>query len=332
MRTGLKLPQISAFPLRNFRSSRNSAKLHRTAKMEDKTDKITKPEAEFNEKKDSGSPSGSERRDVFDVPGDGSKKLSAVFENPLAGVSRDTLMKDVAEFCQKYDLMDHLDVMRRGALVAQRPNAAQGMDELSAEEKEQIAREHTHKWDQPWMLYFLVSMSSLAAAVQGMDESVNNGAQAFYLEELNVSPSDRFSESMQTNLTGLIVGAPYLACAILGCWLTEPLNKVFARRGTIFISCFIAAVASIWEGVANSWVNLFLARFVLGLGIGSKSSTVPVYTAECAPAPIRGALVMQWQVWTAFGIMLGNIMVSRQCLVEEDKLTFPGRRVRWSSI
>lgn len=110
---------------------------------------------------------------------------------------------------------------------------------------------------------------------------------------------------MQQSLTGLIVGAPYLACAVLGCWLTEPLNRVFARRGTIFISCAIAAIASIWEGVANSWVNLFLARFVLGLGIGSKSSTVPVYTAECAPAPIRGALVMQWQVWTAFGIMMG---------------------------
>lgn len=119
--------------------------------------------------------------------------------------------------------------------------------------------------------------------------------QALYLEELNIT-TRRFSKNMVDNLTGLVVGAPYLACAILGCWLTEPLNRVFARRGTIFISCLIAAVASIWEGVANSWVNLFLARFVLGLGIGSKSTTVPVYSAECAPAPIRGALVMQWQM------------------------------------
>lgn len=97
---------------------------------------------------------------------------------------------------------------------------------------------------------------------------------------------------MQDVLTGLIVGAPYLCCAILGCWVTQPLNSLLARRGTIFLSCAIAAVASIWEGVANSWVNLFIARFVLGLGIGPKSSTVPVYSAECAPAPIRGALVM----------------------------------------
>src|SRR2546423_1766703 len=106
-------------------------------------------------------------------------------------------------------------------------------------------------------------MCSAAAAVQGMDETVNNGAQALYLKDLNISPSKRFNTSMQDNITGLVVGAPYLCCAVLGCWMTEPLNKVLGRRGTIFVSCFIAAVASIWEGLANSWVNLFLARFVL---------------------------------------------------------------------
>lgn len=31
-----------------------------------------------------------------------------------------------------------------------------------------------------------------------------------------------------------------------------------------------------------------------------------MYAAECAPPLIRGALVMQWQTWTAFGVMLGN--------------------------
>ena len=83
---------------------------------------------------------------------------------------------------------------------------------------------------------------------------------------------------------------------------------------------------------------MFIARFALGLGIGPKSATgtlffsiesdhlgeskkphpvhhritnvelpypVPIYAAECTPPAIRGALVMQWQMWTAFGIMLG---------------------------
>lgn len=33
---------------------------------------------------------------------------------------------------------------------------------------------------------------------------------------------------------------------------------------------------------------------------------VPIFAAENSPAPIRGALVMSWQLWTAFGIFLGT--------------------------
>ncbi|KAL9002523.1 MAG: hypothetical protein Q9188_004546 [Gyalolechia gomerana] len=57
----------------------------------------------------------------------------------------------------------------------------------------------------------------------------------------------------------------------------------------------------------NTWWHLFIARFMLGLGIGPKSATIPIYAAECTPANIRGALVMMWQMWTAFGLMLGYI-------------------------
>lgn len=39
--------------------------------------------------------------------------------------------------------------------------------------------------------------------------------------------------------------------------------------------------------------------------MGLKEVTVPVFAAENAPAPIRGALVMTWQLWTAFGIFIG---------------------------
>ncbi len=31
-----------------------------------------------------------------------------------------------------------------------------------------------------------------------------------------------------------------------------------------------------------------------------------MFAAETAPPRLRGALVMQWQMWTAFGIMLGT--------------------------
>lgn len=59
---------------------------------------------------------------------------------------------------------------------------------------------------------------------------------------------------------------------------------------------------------ADSWWNLLLARFGLGLAVGAKSSTTPVYAAECAPTAIRGALTMTWQMWTAFGVVLGFVV------------------------
>ena len=50
---------------------------------------------------------------------------------------------------------------------------------------------------------------------------------------------------------------------------------------------------------------MFIARFALGLRIGPKSATVPIYSAECTPPQIRGALVMQWQMWTVSGRFVG---------------------------
>ncbi|KAL8703105.1 MAG: hypothetical protein Q9201_003696 [Fulgogasparrea decipioides] len=255
-----------------------------------------------------GALSEKRKHSVFDVDPSSRSHLNAVFENPLASVPDDQLMRDVEKFCQDYDLMDDIDDMKKGALLSKYPAGVKTADYLSDADKEAVIREKTHKWDHPFMLYWLCAMCSLAAATQGMDETANNGALPIYQELLDLTVEKQGSQTKVDNLTGLVVGAPYLACAVLGCWLTEPLNRIFARRGTIFISCFVAAVASIWEGVTNSWQHLFVARFVLGLGIGAKSATVPVYAAECAPAPIRGALVMQWQVWTAFGIMLGNII------------------------
>ena len=136
-----------------------------------------------------------------------------------------------------------------------------------------------------------------------LDETVVNGAQLFYRYQFGIDGEDPRS----TWLTGLLNSAPYLCCAFIGCWLTTPFNHLFGRRGTIFITCVFSALACLWQGFVNTWWHMFISRFFLGLGIGPKSATVPIYAAETTPPAIRGALVMQWQMWTAFGIMLGYV-------------------------
>ncbi|CAE6475084.1 unnamed protein product [Rhizoctonia solani] len=229
--------------------------------------------------------------------------VDAKLANPLVGIPHAKLEEQALQFAHSHNLSEYADLIRKGALVAQDPLGFDSLSQLTPEEKAELQREQTHRWDQPKTLYYLVVLCSMAAAVQGMDETVINGANLFWPKQFGIG-SEKGRDAW---LLGLVASAPYLCCAVLGCWLTDPMNRMFGRRGTIFITATLSWLTCFWQGVTNSWPHLFAARFVLGLGVGPKSSTVPVYAAECAPAPIRGALVMMWQMWTAFGIMLGFV-------------------------
>ncbi|KAJ3713395.1 hypothetical protein F5878DRAFT_396322 [Lentinula raphanica] len=259
-------------------------------------------EKPYVEKRDNASISMNEHTNSQD----GSfQNLNAKLANPLAHISHEQLMEDAKVFAETHGLEDLVVEFQKGALVAQDPSRFEDLTQLDEEDKAVLKRELTHKWDQPYMLYYLVILCSMAAAVQGMDESVINGANLFFAPQFGI---DVNANGKNQWLLGLVNSAPYLCCAVLGCWLTDPLNRFLGRRGTIFVTALFSFLTCIWQGVTNSWEHLFVARFVLGLGIGPKSSTVPVYAAECAPPAIRGALVMMWQTWTAFGIMIGTVM------------------------
>ncbi|KAF7795693.1 hypothetical protein EIP86_006858 [Pleurotus ostreatoroseus] len=232
---------------------------------------------------------------------------NAKLANPLEGIPQDQLLSDASRFARDYGLAHLTNEFKKGAILAQNPKSWETNPIFNEEDRHVLRDELTHRWSQPFQLYWLVIMCSLAAAVQGMDETVINGAQLFYPSQFGI-PQDSGTSGRNAWLLGLVNSAPYLCCGVVGCWLTAPLNHYLGRRGTIFFTAFISFAACIWQGVTNSWEHLFVARFVLGLGIGPKSATVPIYAAECAPPVIRGALVMMWQMWTAFGIMLGTVM------------------------
>lgn len=106
--------------------------------------------------------------------------LGTLINNPLAGMSRDEVLADVTNFVQEKGLMAHMESFRKGALVAQVTNQDYGFEkiqELSTDEKDLLRREITHRWSQPFMLYFLCTLCAGSAIVQGMDQSAVNAAQ-----------------------------------------------------------------------------------------------------------------------------------------------------------
>ncbi|KAK3081242.1 hypothetical protein LTS18_008742 [Coniosporium uncinatum] len=238
----------------------------------------------------------------------------AKIKNPLAGIPHDILMRQVEDFARDRDLSDMTDLLKRGALVAQNPAEFDTIPGITEPEREALAAEITHKWRQPRSMYFTVILCSIGAAVQGWDQTGSNGANLSFPVEFGI-PDSQYLDAAETIpnpnyehnlwLVGLINGAPYLASAFLGCWMSDPLNNYLGRRGTIFFSAVFCLLPVIGSACAQNWYELFITRILLGIGMGCKASTVPIYAAENVPAVIRGGLVMCWQLWTAFGILLG---------------------------
>ena len=114
---------------------------------------------------------------------------------------------------------------------------------------------------------------------------------------------------------------PYIGSALIGCWITDPLNYFLGRRGTLFWCGIFCTLSVIGSGFAQTWPQLLVrslffhafnkltnvlqvCRLLLGLGMGPKATTSPVFSAENTPASIRGGLVMCWQLWVRIFIPL----------------------------
>ncbi|TGJ87173.1 hypothetical protein E0Z10_g1582 [Xylaria hypoxylon] len=231
--------------------------------------------------------------------------VAAKIVNPLKGIPRDQLMRDVEAFVQEKGLEEHVAYFRKGALIAQSPmdfddiNGPEALDEV---EKQTLRDEILHKWRLPWKLYLTIITCSIGAAVQGWDQTGSNGATLFFPAYYGLAEKTARNEI----LIGLINAGPYISCAVLGCWLSDPFNNWLGRRGTIFIAANFCIWPVIGSAFSHTYAQQISNRLLMGIGMGLKAATVPIFAAENAPAAVRGALVMSWQMWTAFGIFLGT--------------------------
>ncbi|KAK5070395.1 hypothetical protein LTS08_007775 [Lithohypha guttulata] len=232
--------------------------------------------------------------------------------NPLIGIPRDALFADVDQFATTYGLQDIQPLLRKGALAAQNPFAIDTIPDLSDEDRQTLHEEITNRWRQPKILYITIILNSIAAAIQGWDQTGSNGANLSFPQDFGIDEGPEgpcaITGTCERNqwLVGAINSMPYFAIFLFAAWISDPLNHLLGRRHTIFIAAVFSLLAPIGMAVTQNWQQLMAVRVLLGIGMGLKEVTVPVFSAEVAPTMIRGGLVMSWQVWTAFGILLGT--------------------------
>jgi MFS family permease len=105
--------------------------------------------------------------------------------------------------------------------------------------------------------------------VQGWDQTGSNGATVKFPEVFGIA-GESDGDKM---LVGLVNAAPYLGTAFFGCWMSDPINDLIGRRGTIFFSANFCLWPVFGSAFCNTWQQLLACRLLLGMGMGTKAST-----------------------------------------------------------
>jgi len=140
-----------------------------------------------------------------------------------------------------------------------------------------------------------VTAASLGV-VYGYDLSNIAGALLFITDEFGLTT--RQQELVTTAVVlGEIAGAPGAGM----------LANLIGRRWSMVLVAAGYAVFALLGAMSDSVPMLLAARLLLGLTIGVSVVVVPVFVAESAPASVRGALLVGYQVATVLGIIVGYL-------------------------
>ncbi|GAA2789560.1 sugar porter family MFS transporter [Saccharopolyspora taberi] len=133
--------------------------------------------------------------------------------------------------------------------------------------------------------------------VYGYDIGNVSGALLFITEEMRLSPA------LQGSVTTVLV-----AGNIIGALIAGKLATAIGRKPTMLVVVVGYAVFAAWSALVSDILWLDISRFFLGIAIGLSLVVAPIFLAESAPAAIRGALVVGYQVATVTGILLAYLV------------------------
>lgn len=144
---------------------------------------------------------------------------------------------------------------------------------------------------------FVASVAAVAGILFGFDTGVISGAILFIRHQYHLSPA----------MNGLIVSAVLMG-ALIGSIGGGRMADRFGRRRLLLVTALIFLGGTVFSAMAQSVVELFLSRLIVGVAIGIASFMAPLYISEIAPPKYRGMLVSLNQLAITIGILLAYLV------------------------
>ncbi|QDU35349.1 Arabinose-proton symporter [Poriferisphaera corsica] len=147
-----------------------------------------------------------------------------------------------------------------------------------------------------YVLRSVVVVAGLGGISYGYALAVMSGALLFLKNQFHMSDV----------LAGFVTSSLVLG-GVLGAIFASIIADHCGRRFANSLSVIFLIAGVIITVIANSVPILILGRVILGLAVGAITVVAPMYTAELAPARMRGAMVSVFQLAITLGIMIAYV-------------------------
>ncbi|XP_023502499.2 solute carrier family 2, facilitated glucose transporter member 11 isoform X5 [Equus przewalskii] len=104
---------------------------------------------------------------------------------------------------------------------------------------------------------------------------------------------------------------------LFGALLAGPLAIKLGRKKSLLVNNVFVVAAAILFGFsrrAGSFEMIMLGRLLVGVSAGVSMNVQPMYLGESAPKELRGAVAMTSAIFTALGVVMGQVVGLRELL------------------
>ncbi|XP_010667118.2 sugar transport protein 10 [Beta vulgaris subsp. vulgaris] len=146
----------------------------------------------------------------------------------------------------------------------------------------------------------------ISGGVTSMDIFLKRFFPSVYHKESKAGAGNAYCK-FDSHLLQLFTSSLYLA-ALVASFFASWVTRVYGRKMSMFFGGLTFLVGSLLNGFAQNVAMLIIGRVFLGIGVGFCNQSVPMYLSEMAPANLRGALNIGFQMATTIGILVANLI------------------------
>ncbi|TSK14610.1 Solute carrier family 2, facilitated glucose transporter member 11 [Bagarius yarrelli] len=173
-------------------------------------------------------------------------------------------------------------------------------------------------------LALTVCSAAIGGTLQyGYNLAIVNAPTTYIQMFINETCMQRWGTPLDSNqvvFIWTIIVSSFSLGGLFGSLLAGPMAIRFGRRQTLLLNnsfLLVSTVMALGSRSARSFEMIIIARLIVGLNAGVSMNVQPMYFGESAPKALRGAVAFSSAVFTAMGILLGQVMGLSELLGSE---------------